>query len=82
MQFYLAKLGKSLGYNVWIARNDHKRAWEDQILGEWSLKNLKLENISDTVLDTVSLIDVLWLDQDNNIVSGFEVEKSTSIYHK
>ncbi|WP_336775261.1 hypothetical protein [Paenibacillus sp. MMO-58] len=80
MQYYLAKLGQSLGYRVWIARNDHKRAWGNQPLGEWSIKDLKLDNFPEAVLDTVSLIDVLWLDQANNIVSGFEVEKSTSIY--
>ncbi|WP_336788297.1 hypothetical protein [Paenibacillus sp. MMO-177] len=80
MQYYLAKLGQSLGYRVWIARNDHKRAWGNQPLGEWSIKDLKLDKFPEAVLDTVSLIDVLWLDQANNIVSGFEVEKSTSIY--
>lgn len=80
MQYYLAKLGQALGYRVWIARNDHKRIWNGQPLGEWSIKNLKLENVPDAVMDTVSLIDVLWLDRDDNIISGFEVEKSTSIY--
>lgn len=80
MQYYLAKLGKSLGYKVWIARNDHKRAWNGEKLGEYSLKQLILPAIPQSVYDTVSLIDVLWLDDANNIVSGFEVEKSTSIY--
>ncbi|MGG1689364.1 hypothetical protein [Heyndrickxia ginsengihumi] len=80
MQYYLAKLGQALGYKVWIARNDHKRVWNDEKLGEYSLKSLKLHNLPENVFDTVSLIDVLWLDQENNIISGFEVEKSTSIY--
>ncbi|WP_080837501.1 hypothetical protein [Cohnella massiliensis] len=80
MQYYLAKLGRSLGYQVWIARNDHKRLWNEQPLGEWSIKKLELKGIPDAVLDTVSLIDVLWLDDSHQIVSGFEVEKSTSIY--
>ncbi|MGG4036870.1 hypothetical protein [Heyndrickxia ginsengihumi] len=44
------------------------------------MKSLKLHNLPENVFDTVSLIDVLWLDQENNIISGFEVEKSTSIY--
>ncbi|MDC3417016.1 hypothetical protein [Aquibacillus salsiterrae] len=80
MQFYLAKLGNSLGYKVWIARNDHKRVWDGTKLGEYSLKELIIPAIPEAVYDTVSLIDVLWLDEGNNIVSGFEVEKSTSIY--
>ena len=80
MQYYLAKLGKSLGYKVWIARNDHKRTWNQEKLGEYSLRELILSDLPKPVFDTVSLIDVLWLDDSNNIVSGFEVEKSTSIY--
>lgn len=80
MQYYLAKLGQSLGYQVWVARNDHKRVWNGEKLGEYSLKELNLNAIPQAVLDTVSLIDILWLDHSNKIVSGFEVEKSTSIY--
>lgn len=80
MQYYLAKLGQSLGYKVWIARNDHKRVWQNEKLGDYSLKELVLPDIPRSVYDTVSLIDVLWLDDSNAIVCGFEVEKSTSIY--
>ncbi|MCY9657127.1 hypothetical protein P5G65_31340 [Paenibacillus chondroitinus] len=80
MQYYLAKLGQSLGYKVWIARNDHKRVWNGEKLGEFSIKELSLPTLSPAVFETVSLINVLWLDQSNKIVSGFEVEKSTSIY--
>jgi type II restriction enzyme len=80
MQYHLARLGNSLGYKVWIARNDHKRVWNGQKLGEFSLKNLNTFNFPPSVADTIALIDVLWLDQDEKVVSGFEVEKSTSIY--
>lgn len=80
MQYYLAKLGRSLGYRVWIARNDHNREWNGERLREYSLKELDLPYLTKPVYETVSLIDVLWLDQNNTIVSGFEVEKSTSIY--
>lgn len=80
MQYHLARLGKSLGYHVWIARNDHKREWNDQKLGEFSLLQLELPNVSAQVQDTISLIDVLWLDDSGSIICAFEVEKSTSIY--
>lgn len=80
MQYHLARLGKALGYNVWIARNDHKRTFQDVKLGEFSISDLKVSNVPDSVFDTVSLIDVIWLDKDHQIVCGFEVEKSTSIY--
>ncbi|WP_368014047.1 hypothetical protein [Heyndrickxia coagulans] len=37
MQYDLAKLGRALGYKVWIARNDHKRKWNGVSLGELSI---------------------------------------------
>ncbi|UOF92282.1 hypothetical protein LSG31_09020 [Fodinisporobacter ferrooxydans] len=80
MQYHLARLGESLGYNVWIAQNDHKREWAGKKLGEFSLPSLRLPNIPKPAHDTISLIDVLWLDSSNRIISAFEVEKSTSIY--
>lgn len=80
MQYHLAKLGKLLGYKVWIAQNDHKREWNNTKLGEFSLSSLPLENVALSVRDTVSLIDVIWLDTSETIVAAFEVEKSTSIY--
>jgi type II restriction enzyme len=80
MQYHLARLGKSLGYKVWIARNDHKREWNGLKLGEFSLKNLNIFDYPPSVADTIALIDILWLEQDDKVIAGFEVEKSTSIY--
>ncbi|WP_028983200.1 hypothetical protein [Sporolactobacillus terrae] len=80
MQYHLARLGQSLGYHVWIAQNDHRREFNGKKLGEYSLSVLPLTHLKKSVFDTVSLIDVLWLNQNNEIISGFEVEKSTSIY--
>lgn len=80
MQYHLARLGKSLGNQVWIAQNDHKREYNGQKLGEYSLPVLPLSEIDKNVFDTISLIDVIWLNQNHEIVSAFEVEKSTSIY--
>lgn len=80
MQYHLAQLGNSLGFHVWIARNDHKREWNNRKLGELSLHQLELHDIPPQVKDTISLIDVLWLDQNGTIICAFEVEKSTSIY--
>lgn len=80
MQYHLAKLGKALGYQVWIARNDHKREFHDTKLGEFSISDLRISNVPAEVFDTVSLIDVIWLNEEGQIICGFEVEKSTSIY--
>jgi type II restriction enzyme len=80
MQYYLAILGKMLGYQVWIALNDHRREWNQQKLGEFSVSKLNLPNLSSPLKDTIRLIDVLWLDHNEQIIGAFEVEKSTSIY--
>lgn len=80
MQYHLARLGRSLGYQVWIAQNDHKRQWNDIALGGYSLASLPPLAVSKSAFDTISFIDVLWLDAENRMVSAFEVEKSTSIY--
>ncbi|MFV2045702.1 MAG: hypothetical protein ACC700_21050 [Anaerolineales bacterium] len=80
-QARLADLGRAWGYQVWIARNDHGRAWSGGKLGTLSLSALPPIPVPSEVRDTVELIDVLWLDQTNyDIVAAFEVEKSTSIY--
>ncbi|MEK4671170.1 hypothetical protein [Niallia sp. FSL R7-0271] len=80
MQYYLAKIGKALGYKVWIAKNDHKKEWKGSNLGSYSIPHLNLESLSIAVSETISFIDVLWLNVDNKVISAFEVEKSTSIY--
>lgn len=49
-------------------------------MGEFSIPHLELPKMNPAVRDTVALIDVIWLNQNNEIVSAFEVEKSTSIY--
>ncbi|BCG60935.1 hypothetical protein PUR_43600 [Paenibacillus sp. URB8-2] len=80
MQYYLARLGNALGYQVWIAQNDHNRKWNRHVLGEFSVSSLPPLNVPKSVADTISFIDAIWLDEKNNIISAFEVEKSTSIY--
>lgn len=80
-QAMLANLGRAWGFDAWIARNDHGRAWSGGTLGELSLKTLPTLPMSPEVRDTVALIDVLWLDRQHRLIAAaFEVEKSTSIY--
>lgn len=80
MQAELARLGTSLGYQIWIAQNDHTREWKGKKLGEYSVPHLRLPEIPQPTAQTIALIDVLWLDSSGQIVCAFEVEKSTSIY--
>ncbi len=81
MQYMLIQIGRALHYNVYIARNDRHREWEDQLFSMLTVPDLPPLNWSPEVLATVRLIDVIWLEPDSNkIVGAFEIEKSTSIY--
>ncbi|MCP1243948.1 type II restriction endonuclease, partial [Acetobacter lambici] len=81
IQGWLRDLGHSLGYDVWIAANDHSRPWQDGKLGDGCLSVLPGFTTETQGAESVRLIDVLWLDRDSHrIVAAFEVEHSTTIY--
>lgn len=79
IQFLLLKIGRALGYDVFVARNDRHRSWDGHSFSQLTRPALPALGCSPEVADTISLIDVLWLNQER-IVSAFEIEKSTSIY--
>lgn len=80
IQYEIARIGKELNYDVWIARNDHNRTWKNFRLGDLSLDKLPpMPGVNQDVIDTISYIDVLWLDG-RKIIAAFEVEHTTSIY--
>jgi type II restriction enzyme len=80
-QGMLAELGRAWGYQVWVARNDHSRAWSKGKLGLLSMAELPALPLPAGTRDTVELIDIVWLDAHaRDVVAAFEVEKSTSIY--
>lgn len=85
IQYLLLKIGPALNYDVYVARNDRHRSCDGQAFALMTLPELPpmswLAEAPAEVKDTVSLIDVIWLKPDTKeIVSAFEVEKSTSIY--
>lgn len=80
-QYLLAKLGTALGYDVWIASNDHGRKYKEERLGNYSLQKFPNLPYSSEVLDTIKLIDVIWFQKGSDqIESVFEIESTTSIY--
>lgn len=81
MQYLLAKTGRALGCVVHVAANDRRRVFEGVGLSSLTVDTLPELGLPPEVAQTVSLIDVLWLDPaGRRVVCGFEVEKSTSIY--
>jgi type II restriction enzyme len=81
MQFTLTKMGRELGYDVWVAANDRTRSLNGVSLQSLTLSELPPMEMAPEVLRTVSLIDVIWLNRESRqIECAFEIEKSTSIY--
>jgi hypothetical protein len=80
IQFHLLSLGAEMGFDVWVAKNDRGKKWNDQALGEMPRKVTELPTqFNPATTQTIELIDVLWL-KGNSIVAAFEVESTTSIY--
>lgn len=81
VQYQLAELGRSLGYDVLVARNDRSAQYRGRRLDHHCLARLPDLGLPAEVHATAELIDVLWLYRgEARIASAFEVEKSTSIY--
>ena len=81
IQAWLRDLGHSLGFEVWIAANDHSRLFDGVPLAVGCCRELPESVTSLDGIDAVRLIDVLWIDRVTlNVAAGFEVEHSTTIY--
>ncbi|MBS0200440.1 MAG: type II restriction endonuclease [Proteobacteria bacterium] len=80
VQGWLRDLGKALGFNVWVASNDRSRPYGDGRLADGCLDTLPPVLESSLAVDSIRLIDVLWLEPDGHVAAAFEVEHSTSIY--
>jgi hypothetical protein len=77
LQWLLTKLGRKVGYHVWVANNDHNKIWNRERLGDLSLKSLP--PLADAEFQRIlSRIDVLWLDRDQ-VVAAYEIEHTTDI---
>jgi hypothetical protein len=80
IQHTLLILGRDMGFDVWVARNDRSKVWEDEILGNVAgMVTVLPTQFNEATNRTIELIDVLWL-KGNSIVAAFEVESTTSVY--
>ena len=81
VQGWLRDLGRSLGFDVWVASNDTGRPYAGGRLGDGCISTLPGTIDSAPGAEAVRLIDVLWFDRSSGRVAGaFEVEHTTSIY--
>jgi type II restriction enzyme len=81
IQHLLIKIGRALKNEVYVARNDRHRSCCGEGFGLLTVPDLPEMGWPPEILDTVGLIDVIWLQPGTGkIVCAFEIEKSTSIY--
>lgn len=81
IQYTLVKIGRALKFDVYVARNDRHKTCDGELLAQLTISELPPASAANEAADSIPLIDVLWLKRDTGeIVSAFEVEKSTSIY--
>lgn len=80
-QHTLIRLGRALGYDVFVARNDRGRTCHGDSFSMLTMPALPPLELSDDVRQTVELIDVIWFEKGGSeLICAFEVEQSTSIY--
>lgn len=81
VQGWLRDLGLALGFKVWVAANDRGRPYGPGRLADGCLECLPAPLESSLAVDTIRLIDALWLDaRGEGVEAAFEVEHTTSIY--
>ena len=81
VQHVLIRIGRALGYDVFVARNDRHRNCHGDDFSSLTLAALPQLNLPQDVRQTVELIDVIWFGKGSSeLMCAFEVEQSTSIY--
>jgi len=81
IQGWLRDLGIALGFGVWVASNDRNRPCGVGHLGDGCLSRLPEPLEHAQAVETIRLIDVLWLEATTGrVTAAFEVEHTTSIY--
>jgi hypothetical protein len=80
IQWLLLKTGNEMGLDVWVAKNDRNRKFEDKSFSDLPRMKSKLPlNFDEVTNRTIELIDMLWL-KEGTILAAFEIESTTSIY--
>jgi type II restriction enzyme len=81
VQHVIIRIGRALGYDVFVARNDRHRSCGPDHFASLTLESLPALGLAADVQQTVELIDVLWFAKGTSQPAcAFEVEQSTSIY--
>jgi hypothetical protein len=79
VQSKLAQLGETMGFRVWIPKNDRLAVLKHRSPGVGIMLDALPLNYDDVTLQTIERIDVIWL-KGRAIQRAFEVEHTTAVY--
>jgi 16S rRNA G966 N2-methylase RsmD len=76
--YQLARLGATLGYQVWVGNNEQNKS---ELLQNLSLVRLEIPGLSDKFIanNRIDQIDLIWLNPDEARYAAFEIENSTGV---
>jgi len=79
-QWILIKIGIIKGYDVWVAKNDTNKEYNNEKFGNLCLKEIPQFSSSEA-LGIAQYVDVIWFKKGTTFpVSFFEIETTTSVY--
>ncbi len=76
--YQLARLGGSLGYQIWVGQNEQNKSG---ILRSLSVRRLEIPGLTEQFINKNRLhqIDLIWLNPDEGLYVAFEIENSTGV---
>jgi len=78
-QWYLIKLGRALGCDTWVAKNDRGKSYKGEAFADLCLNKLPSLGFDQDTSRIIENIDVIWL-KGSVIQCAFEVEHTTYVY--
>jgi len=84
VQVALVKIGLSLGFRTWVARNDHGIIYEGKKLGEMHgvigrLEDERIISAFDNAVQAALLIDCIWSKNGKLMPAAIEIEHTTGV---
>ncbi len=76
--YQLAQLGGSLGYQIWVGKNEQNKS---SLLQSLSIRRLEIPGLSEKFIanNRIDQIDLIWLNPDEGRYAAFEIENSTGV---
>ena len=76
--YQLARLGGTLGYQIWVGKNEQNKS---ELLQNLSVIRLEIPGLNEKFIanSRIDQIDLIWLNPDEGRYAAFEIENSTGI---